>query len=179
MKITNKLFRLLILTLCLGAGFCVLLWYQQNRHQQNQRQVNLIQVDKSDKSMMLITRGGDTIRTYHIELGFSPKGHKQRLKDGKTPEGTYKITIKNPESIAYKSLRISYPNERDKEIADSLGVNPGGDIMIHGLLNGTKAAKDNRHPKPDWTGGCIAVTNTEMDEIYELVKVGTKIIIKP
>jgi len=159
-------------------GVLVVVGYQI-RNQKIKNTVVLIQVDKSDKSMMLITRGGDTIRTYHIELGFNPKGHKQRLKDGKTPEGTYKIIFKNPKSIAYKGLRISYPNEQDKRIADSLKVDPGGNIMIHGLLNGSKAAKENRHPKTNWTGGCIAVTNTEMEEIFNLVRAGTKIIINP
>ena len=174
MKISNKLFRLLILSLCLGAGFFVFQWYPQH-----QRQVNLIQVDKSDKVMMLLARNGDTIRIYNIVLGFSPKGHKEFEGDGKTPEGTYCISDKNLESVAYKSLRISYPNENDIDNAKKLGKSTGGDIMIHGLKNNTQASKNNRHPKPDWTGGCIAVTNTEMEEIYNLVKVKTKIIIKP
>ena len=174
MEISNKLFRLLILILFLGAGFFAFRWYQQY-----QRQVTLIQVDKSDKVMMLLARNGDTIRTYSIELGRNPKGHKQVLKDGKTPEGIYYISNKNPESVAYKSLRISYPNENDIANAKKLSKSTGGDIMIHGLLNDTKASKDNKHPKPNWTGGCIAVTNTEMEEIYNLVRVRTKITIKP
>ena len=87
--------------------------------------------------------------------------------------------VKNPESVAYKGLRISYPNENDIANAKKYGKNAGGDIMIHGLKNNTRASEINEHPNMNWTAGCIAVTNTEMEEIYNLVKVGTVIEIKP
>jgi len=140
--------------------------------------VTHIEVNKKKKTMFLFT-SEDTALLYRIELGFQPKGHKQFSGDGKTPEGTYYINEKNPKSVAYKCLYISYPNIEDKKYAESKGEDPGRFITIHGLLNNTEASRKNKHPKKNWTGGCIAVTNTEMDEIYELVKVGTKIIIKP
>ena len=126
-----------------------------------------------------LEKGGAVVKSYNVELGFNPKGHKQFRGDGKTPEGIYRITGHHPDAEAYKGLYISYPNATDKEYAKSKGKDPGGCIMIHGLKNGTSASKQNKHPKPNWTGGCIAVTNTEMDEIYELVKDGTKIEIIP
>jgi murein L,D-transpeptidase YafK len=151
----------------------------QKRIIDSKNRVVLIQVDKSDRILNLFNKSGDTLYTCKIKLGFNPKGHKQFKGDGKTPEGTYTISLKNPESIAYKSLRISYPNQEDIVYAESKGKSVGGSIMIHGTLNKWTPQEATRQHKRDWTGGCIAVTNEEMDEIYRLVKVGTKIIIKP
>ena len=150
------------------------------RIQKVKNTVVLIQVDKSDRTMNLCNVYGDTLYSYKIRLGRQPKGHKQFEGDGKTPEGTYHINLKNPESIAYKSLRISYPNEEDIAIAASMGKDPGGEIRIHGTMNRWSPKEATRiHNKRDWTGGCIAVTNEEMDEIYRLIKVGTVIEIIP
>ncbi len=114
------------------------------------------------------------IKTYSVALGKNPVGHKQRQGDNKTPEGIYKISGKNPNSRFHKSLKVSYPNEKDIICAKNNCVDPGGDIMIHGLHK-TFAWIGKAHLARDWTQGCIAVTNDEMDEIYRTVKVGATI----
>jgi murein L,D-transpeptidase YafK len=121
---------------------------------------------------MLLLRGQSILRAYRIALGRDPVGHKQREGDGKTPEGRYLIDRRNPKSRYHLSLRISYPNAADTARAEAAGVPPGGDIMIHGL-------KDGERREGDWTQGCIAVTNEEMDEIWSLVAEGTEIWIEP
>jgi len=142
--------------------------------------VVLIQVNKSKRTMNLCNKSGDILYTYKIRLGKNPKGPKHFQGDAKTPEGAYYIDSRNPYSIAHKSLRISYPNDEDKKYAASKGKDPGGEIRIHGALNRWSLKEAIRiHKTRDWTGGCIAVTNREMDEIYRLVKVGTKIVITP
>ena len=121
---------------------------------------------------MLLLRGDSILRSYRVALGSDPAGHKQREGDGRTPEGRYTIDRRNPKSRYHLSLHISYPNEADRARAAALGVDPGGDIMIHGL-------KDGVQPEGDWTRGCIAVTDAEMDEIWALVPDGTAIHIGP
>ena len=152
----------------------------QKRIQKVENTVILIQVDKSDRTMNLCNVYGDTLYSYKIRLGRQPVGQKHFKGDGKTPEGTYHINLKNSKSIAHKSLRISYPNEEDKAYAASKKKHAGGYICIHGTLNKWSKKEAKRiHNTRDWTGGCIAVTNREMDEIYRLIKVGTVIEIKP
>jgi murein L,D-transpeptidase YafK len=121
---------------------------------------------------MLLLRGESVVRSYRIALGREPFGHKVQEGDGRTPEGSYLIDRRNPRSAYHLSLHISYPNEADRARAAALGIDPGGDIMIHGLSNGERK-------EGDWTRGCIAVTNEEMDEIWELVEDGTPIEINP
>ena len=121
---------------------------------------------------------GKVIRTYKIALGGNPKGPKERQGDNKTPEGVYTIDARNGDSRYHLSLHISYPNEKDKHRAGRLGVSPGGDIMIHGIKNGYSWV-GNSHTTYDWTNGCIAVTDEEMEEIYRLVPIGTVVEIKP
>lgn len=134
-------------------------------------------VKKSEQKMYLLDKNDEIVREYHIALGDNPKGHKQQEGDEKTPEGNYRLDYKNENSIAYRSIHISYPNEQDKAYARQLGVSPGGAIMIHGQMNGYEIfAALNQ--KRNWTDGCIAVTNAEMDEIMALVKVGTPIEIE-
>jgi murein L,D-transpeptidase YafK len=118
------------------------------------------------------------MKTYRIALGRSPVGKKTREGDRKTPEGCYTIDWRNPGSRFYRSLHISYPNDEDIQQAASQGVSPGGDIMIHGLKNG-KSWIGKRHRRQDWTDGCVAVTNTEMDEIWDAVPDGTPVKIVP
>lgn len=131
-----------------------------------------------DKRKMYLLSGDVEIREYDMSLGFAPKGHKEKQGDGKTPEGIYKISGRNPQSLYHKSLRISYPNDEDKRKARARGVNPGGDIMIHGLPNGYGfIGKD--HLDRDWTLGCVAVTNPEIEEIWDMVSNGTIVEIKP
>ena len=139
--------------------------------------VDRVVVHKARREMMLLA-GANVVRQYRIALGFEPVGHKQREGDGRTPEGVYAIERRNPASAYHLSLRISYPNEADRARAAALGEDPGGDIMIHGMPNGV-AAEERGHPKRDWTRGCIAVTDAEMDEIWELVADGTVVEICP
>ena len=127
---------------------------------------------------LLLMRNGDVLRRYRIALGFNPIGPKVRQGDGRTPEGEYRLDGRNPESEFYRAIRISYPAPRDTFRAAQLGVAPGGAIMIHGLPNGMGVIGET-HAKWDWTDGCIAVTNSEMDEIWARVDDGTPIEILP
>jgi murein L,D-transpeptidase YafK len=137
----------------------------------------MVIVDKAVRRLTLL-RDGTTLKTYDVSLGPSPTGHKQREGDGRTPEGVYKIDFKHPRSRFHLSLRVSYPNTEDRENAHRRGVPPGGDIMIHGLPNGL-GWLGRFHLTRDWTDGCIAVTNREIEEIWALVDVGTDIQIRP
>ena len=128
--------------------------------------------------IMELMSAGEVIRTYKIALGRNPVGPKQREGDFRTPEGVYVINSRNPNSQYHRSLHISYPNATDRERARRLRVSPGGDVMIHGVPNGygyLRAA----HRRWDWTYGCIAVTDEEIDDIWNLVPNGTPIEILP
>lgn len=135
-----------------------------------------ILVIKSTHTMTLYA-GGKVLKVYRVWLGRGPGKAKQRQGDNETPEGSYNIISRNAHSSAHLSLRISYPNAADRERARKLGVDPGGDIMIHGLPPGNDWVKPGQN-LPDWTFGCIAVTNTEMDEVWKLVPIGTPIEIR-
>lgn len=134
---------------------------------------------KSERKLYLIDELNEVIKEYDIKLGFAPKGNKLMEGDGKTPEGIYEIVHHNPNSKYYKSLKISYPSEADVKMAEALGVEPGSDIMIHGLENNSGISGYVKHLRRDWTAGCIAVTNDEMDEIYFYVSDGTEVEIRP
>lgn len=134
-------------------------------------EVTSIVVNKGDRRMFLLNNQ-DILETYDFDLGFSPVGHKQVEGDGKTPEGTYLIDRRNPRSKFHLSIGISYPNARDREIARALGKSPGGEIFIHGQPNNEKAKGR------DWTAGCIAVQNNEIEQIYAMVKTGTIITLR-
>jgi murein L,D-transpeptidase YafK len=136
-----------------------------------------VTVEKAKKIMTLYHQG-EKIRTYKIALGGLPEGPKERQGDRKTPEGIYKIDSRNSNSQFHRSLRVSYPNENDRKRAKKLGVNPGGEIMIHGLPNG-RGWLGSKHRLYDWTNGCIAVTDEEIEEIWKLVPIGTTVEIKP
>ncbi len=139
--------------------------------------VDLIVVDKTRRVMTLWT-GKKPFRTYRISLGGNPVGDKEQEGDSRTPEGRYIIDGKNPGSSFHRSLRISYPNKSDQVEAAKRGVSPGGLIMIHGTPEGLALLQATGFMR-DWTAGCIAVTNAEVDEIYKNVRVGTPIVIKP
>jgi murein L,D-transpeptidase YafK len=134
-------------------------------------------VFKSERKLVLM-RGEDVIKVYEVALGRYPKGHKLSDGDQRTPEGSYTLDYRLPKSGFHKAIHISYPNDEDLARAAALGINPGGQIMIHGLPNKVPATAVN-HPKLDWTQGCIAVTNREMDEIWAAVDDGTPIEIYP
>lgn len=139
--------------------------------------VDRILIEKSTRRMMLISQG-EVLKSYKIALGGNPIGPKERKGDNKTPEGTYVIDARNRDSRFHLSLHISYPNERDKKRAKELGVSPGGDIMIHGIKNGLSWVGD-AHTGVDWTKGCIAVTDQEIEEIDKLAPNGTIVEIRP
>ncbi|MEM1133838.1 MAG: L,D-transpeptidase family protein [Pseudomonadota bacterium] len=134
-----------------------------------------IMVDKSDRVLDLYADGKVIARYTGIRFGDDPVGHKRFQGDERTPEGRYTIDRRNPNSIAHLSLGISYPNAADRAYAEERGQSPGGDIFIHGQMNGWEGPA----LPYDWTDGCIAVTNSEMDELWQLVPVGTEIIIQP
>jgi len=135
----------------------------------NGPEVTRIQVFKNARVMQLLN-GSRQLAAYRFELGFAPRGHKQIEGDGKTPEGAYRIDRKNPRSRFHLSIGISYPNSDDIARARAMGKSPGGDIFIHGTP-GEYVGQD------DWTWGCIAVSNDEMEEIYAMVNKGTPIFI--
>ena len=132
---------------------------------------------KKDHVMELLS-GGNVIRTYQIALGRGGLAPKQRAGDARTPEGNYLIDSRNATSAYHKALHISYPNAEDRKRAAKLGVAPGGAVMIHGLPKG-KGWLGSTHRLYDWTLGCIAVTDPEIDEIWNLVPVGTPVEIRP
>jgi murein L,D-transpeptidase YafK len=121
---------------------------------------------------------GSPVRSFRVALGHSPVGDKRRRGDGRTPEGRYWIAGRNHRSRYYRSLHISYPSAADIHEARRAGVSPGGEIMIHGLPAGAGWI-GKHHAGFDWTRGCIAVSNEEIDEIWELVADGTPIEIRP
>jgi len=138
---------------------------------------DLVVVRKSDRIIELY-RGSELLRAYPISLGRHPVGKKQQQGDGRTPEGEYRLDYRNPNSAFHKALHISYPQSDDVAMARTLGVDPGGLVMVHGMKNGFgwlgRLAR-----VIDWTDGCVAVTNREMDEIWRAVPDGTKIILRP
>ena len=134
-------------------------------------------IEKKARRLSLLSNS-EVIKTYRIALGGNPIGPKERQGDNKTPEGTYIIDSRNRDSAYHLSLHLSYPNEKDKLRAKKLGVSPGGDIMIHGIKNGL-AWIGAFHAEVDWTEGCIAVTDQEIEEIDRLVPNGTIVEIRP
>lgn len=139
----------------------------------NGPQVTRIIVKKSTRSMWLMNET-KVLEYYEVDLGFTPRGHKEIEGDGRTPEGNYFINRRNPNSAFHLSLGISYPNRKDIAHAKAMGKAPGGEIFIHGgpVLFGDRS-------KPDWTAGCISVTNKEIEVIYAMVKNGTHIAVLP
>jgi L,D-peptidoglycan transpeptidase YkuD (ErfK/YbiS/YcfS/YnhG family) len=134
-------------------------------------------IEKKERRLTLFSKG-EVIKSYKIALGGNPVGPKVMQGDNKTPEGVYTVDTRNSNSEYHLSLHISYPNEIDKKRAKALGVSPGGNIMIHGIKNGLGWVGAS-HAKFDWTKGCIAVTDEEMQEIYKLVPDGTTVVIMP
>jgi murein L,D-transpeptidase YafK len=157
---------LLILALAFGLAAC-----GSKFKTYNGPEVTRVEVHKAERRMYLL-HNSEVLKVYDVSLGFMPVGHKQFERDGKTPEGSYTISHKNPRSNYHLSLGISYPNDADRAFAAANGKTPGGDIFIHGYTG----KKGNRG---DWTAGCIAVRNSEMEDIYAMVRPGTPILITP
>lgn len=140
----------------------------------NGPEVTRIEVHKAARKMYLLHHD-KVLKSYDIGLGANPEGHKQFEGDSKTPEGLYYIDRRNPNSNFHLSLGISYPNPQDRAFAQAQGKSPGGDIFIHG-----RAGKHTlRGRGQDWTDGCIAVTDREIEDIYAMVRIGTPIAIYP
>ncbi|QYZ69166.1 L,D-transpeptidase family protein [Neotabrizicola shimadae] len=157
----------LVMALAVGLASCA-----PNKFQKyDGPAVTQVQVYKADRRMYLL-HNGEVLESYDIELGGNPIGPKQFEGDMKTPEGTYHISHRNPNSRYYLSLGVSYPSAEDIAFAEANGKRAGGDIMIHGTNRDKRRAED-------WTAGCIAVSNKEMREIYAMVKPGTPIVIFP
>ncbi len=140
-------------------------------------QADHILIVKSARTMTLL-RHGKVLKTYKVALGATPLGAKAMQGDHKTPEGDYVIDEKKAHSRFHLALHISYPNAADRQRARSMGVNPGGDVEIHGLP-AQYAWVGTLHAQHDWTDGCVAVTNAEIEEIWGLAPVGISVEIKP
>jgi len=136
----------------------------------NGPEVTRVRVYKAER-LIVLDGATEPLRTYPMGMGFAPVGHKQFEGDGKTPEGSYIIDRRNPNSLFHLSIGISYPNAEDRAFAAAQGRSPGGDIFIHG---GPRRGIDPMNVR-DWTAGCIAVTDRQIEEIYSMVKDGTPI----
>lgn len=148
-----------------------------DRGKPDQGKADRVVVLKGARRLMLL-RGASVLRTYRIALGRTPQGAKVAEGDGRTPEGRYVLDWRNPRSRFYRSIHVSYPNDADRARARRLGLPAGGDIMIHGLPE-RLGAIGAEHARWDWTEGCVAVSNAEIDEIWTLVADGTVIDIRP
>lgn len=137
----------------------------------NGPEVTQLQLYKGSRDLYLL-HNGKVLKHYKVDLGFAPVGHKQVEGDGRTPEGYYIIDRRNPNSSFHLSIGLDYPRPQDVAAARALGLSPGGDIFIHGEPKKFSRASD-------WTAGCIAVTNDEMEEIYSMVRDGTPIWVNP
>lgn len=144
----------------------------------NGPEVTSIQVHKADRKMYLL-HNDKVVQTFKVHLGGVPEGKKQVEGDGKTPEGIYYISHKNPKSTYHLSLGVSYPNDEDRATAAAMGMPPGGDIMIHGGPPLKANGKPRKTSSYDWTAGCIAVTDREIERIYSMIKPGIPIVILP
>jgi murein L,D-transpeptidase YafK len=154
---------------------------QSPRPQPRIEQADKIDVKKGLRHLYLL-KNNKILKAYEVTFGANPVGHKTEAGDERTPEGLYFISAKRSDSQFYKALQISYPNRRDREQARQRGVDPGDFIMIHGLPDSLVEMPDflqNLHDWFNWTDGCIAVTNREMNEIFQMVPVRTPIEIFP
>jgi murein L,D-transpeptidase YafK len=140
-------------------------------------QADRVMIQKSARQLTLM-RNGRPLRSYHVSLGSNPKGAKEREGDGRTPEGIYTIDSRNAYSKYHLSLHVSYPNAADRLRARRLRVSPGGAIMIHGTPNRWRGLRFV-FQHTDWTKGCIAVSDAEIEEIWKLVPNGTVVEIRP
>lgn len=138
---------------------------------------DLVRVDKSEARLHLL-RGGVPFATFHVVFGANPQGHKQQEGDERTPEGRYVLDYKKEDSAFFKAIHISYPNAKDTALAKQRGVSPGGAVMIHGQKNGLGWLAPLAQ-LVNWTNGCIALTNKDMQVVWDAVDAGTPIEIEP
>ncbi|HAT87087.1 L,D-transpeptidase family protein [Cohaesibacter gelatinilyticus] len=168
----------LALSFSLAAGLVFWLWPQAVAAPTmvtEKQQIDSIVIEKAKRKMKLY-RQGQLFKSYDIKLGFTPKGQKTREGDGKTPEGDYLINRRNAGSKFHLSLGLNYPLPAQRANAKAKGVDPGGDIFIHGQPNWMSELPALAH---DWTDGCIALTNQGIEEIWRLTPIGTKVSIRP
>ena len=166
--------RAAILIVALFAGCSHVPVEEPARELRPEPPARLVLVDKSDRTLTLFA-GDRPIRTFQgIQLGDAPQGHKRFQGDERTPEGRYTIDYRNPHSAYHLSLHISYPNPADRAYAEARGRSPGGEIFIHGQPNGLRSGR----VAGDWTDGCIALANAEIEELWRLVPDGTPIEIR-
>jgi murein L,D-transpeptidase YafK len=177
-EIGEKAFKMILrLSVCCILAFIFTCHVEAAKQPSIQSMVDKVIVIKNKRVMMLL-KDNRIVRSYRVALGKQPVGTKVRAGDHKTPEGSYTLVSRNAKSKFHLSMKISYPNEADVQNAKNLGTSPGGGIMIHGLPQGLgDIGKLHRHW--DWTEGCIAVTNSEIEEIWKLIPDGTPIEIKP
>ena len=165
------------LLLSLTSGFCVMGDAQARAIAAALPQADHVVVKKSARTLVLL-RKGRVIKAYKVSLGREPVGPKEKAGDSKTPEGDYIIDWRNPHSKYHLALHISYPGSQDRNLAERGSYAPGGAIMIHGRPNWTGWIR-SLYEDRDWTDGCIAVSNADMDEIWAAVPDGTPITILP
>lgn len=156
------------------ALMCAVVWAQPTKRPLH---ADRVVVFKKERTLQLLSQGR-VIKTYKVALGGDPVGAKTRQGDHKTPEGTYVLDSRNARSQFYKSIHVSYPSSHERAAARARGVSPGGDVFVHGLPNGYRWVGPS-HRMKDWTDGCIAVTDEEIDEIWAAVADGTPIEIRP
>lgn len=161
----------------ISLGFALLCFFGLTFSALATTNADRVVVDKSERRLY-IYQGEKVLGSYEVALGKNPVGHKLRQGDKRTPEGTYTLDRRNPQSRFYRSIHISYPNEKDRLRAEARGVTPGGNIMIHGVPNRYRDGQEF-FIGWDWTEGCIAVTNDDMREIWALIADNTPIEIYP
>jgi murein L,D-transpeptidase YafK len=167
----------MVRALCLFSLAFIVVWAADKPTEPPTKKADRIVVEKSTRTMKLML-GSEILKTSKVALSREPVGAKEREGDHRVPEGQYVIDSKNSHSRFHLALHISYPNAADQERARTLGVKPGGYIEIHGL--GSKYGwVGSLHLQTNWTDGCIAVTNSEIEEIWPLVPVGTPLEIRP
>ncbi|MGI4851824.1 MAG: L,D-transpeptidase family protein [Janthinobacterium lividum] len=164
-----------IFILCFG--FLSVFKCESKKERQELLLIDQILVYKSKRQLQLLSKN-KIVKEYKIALGGSPIGHKEQEGDQRTPEGHYKIDFKRTNSQFYKALRISYPNAQDRLQAKKQNVSPGGDIYIHGLPKSFSFI-GKAHLNTDWTLGCLALTNQEIDEFFDFIPLNTPIVIYP
>jgi murein L,D-transpeptidase YafK len=172
-----KLFLLFFLVLCVAA-LAVAAFARLNVNPLPHNAVaDRVVVEKSARRLTLL-RNGDALKTYRVALGRAPVSAKEYEGDQRTPEGAYTIDFHKPDSDYHLALHVSYPEQRDIDRAAAQGLSAGSDIMIHGLPNG-RGWIGRFHRRNDWTAGCVAVTDFEIEEIYRAVPDGTPIELRP
>ena len=154
-----------------------LLFILQTTNVMGEKKADEVLVIKSKKRLYLLNKG-ETFAFFHVAFGSKPKGHKLEQGDGRTPEGRYILDYKNVGSAYYKSIHISYPNAKDRKEAQKRSVDPGGDIMIHGQKNGY-GRLSLLVQRFNWTNGCIALSDRDMEQVWMAVDPGTPIEIRP